>query len=100
MTIRHVVSWKLAAEDDELRRAEAAEIASRLNALVGVVPSVLRLSAGVNMAYEGVNWDVTLVADFEDLAALEAYQVHPAHAEVGGYIKPRVAARAAVDFEL
>ena len=40
MTIRHVVSWKLAAEDDAVRAEQAAEVARRLNALDGVVPQL------------------------------------------------------------
>lgn len=100
MTIRHVVTWKLAAEDATARAAQAAEVARRLNALDGVVPQLLSISAGANIAYPDANWDVTLVADFASVAAIEEYQVHPAHEEVAGYIRSVVASRVAVDFEL
>lgn len=100
MTIRHVVAWKLAAEDAETRAGHAAEMVRRLEALVGVVPSVLNLSAGVNAAYAEVNGDVAIVADFADLAGLEEYQVHPAHQEVVTYVRSVVASRIAVDFEV
>jgi hypothetical protein len=100
MTIRHVVAWKLASEDAAERGAQAAEVARRLNALDGVVPQLLNISAGANVVYPDANWDVTLVADFADVAALEAYQVHPAHEEVAGYIRSVVASRVAVDFEV
>ena len=50
MTIRHVVTWKLAAEDATERAAQAAEVARRLNALDGVVPQLLSISAGANIA--------------------------------------------------
>ena len=100
MAIRHVVTWKLAAEDPAERSAQATEVARRLNALDGVVPQVLSISAGANAAYPDANWDVTLVADFASLAALEEYQVHPAHEEAAGYIRSVVASRVAVDFEV
>ena len=100
MTVRHVVSWKLAAEDPEERAAQAAEVARRLNALDGVVPQLLSISAGANMAYPDANWDVTLVADFDSIDALEEYQVHPAHEEVVAYVRSVVASRVAVDFEV
>lgn len=100
MTIRHVVTWKLAAEDPAERAAQAAEVARRLNALDGVVPQLRSISAGANAAYPDVNWDVTLVADFDSVAAIEEYQVHPAHEEVAGYIRSVVASRVAVDFEV
>ena len=99
MTIRHVVTWKLAAEDAAERGAQAAEIARRLNALGGVVPQLLSISAGANVAYPEANWDVTLVADVASIAALEEYQVHPAHEEVVAYVRSVVASRVAVDFE-
>ncbi|MGO3191528.1 MAG: Dabb family protein, partial [Microbacterium sp.] len=60
MTLRHVVTLKLASEDAAVRDAQAAEIARRLNALQGVVPQLLSMSAGANVLYPEANWDVTL----------------------------------------
>jgi len=100
VTIRHVVTWKLATEDAAERGVQAAEVARRLNALDGVVPQLLSISAGANAAYPDTNWDVTLVADFTSVAAIEEYQVHPAHEEVAAYIRSVVSARVAVDFEV
>ena len=100
MTIRHVVSWKLAAEDPEVRAEQAAEVARRLLALDGVVPQLLSISAGANVAYPDANWDVTLVADFASIAAREEYPVHPAHEAVVAYVRSVVAGRVAVDFEI
>lgn len=100
MTIRHVVTWKLAAEDSAVRAEQASEIARLLNALVGVVPQLRAISAGANVAYPDANWDVTLVADFDSIDELEAYQVHPAHEEVVSYVRSVVASRVAVDFEV
>lgn len=98
MAIRHVVMWKLVAEDTAVRRAQAAEAARRLNALYGVVPQLRSISAGINVAHPETNWDLTLIADVDTVEALEEYQVHPAHEEVAGYIRSVVASRAAVDF--
>ncbi|MGN8026779.1 Dabb family protein [Microbacterium sp. 22242] len=100
MTLRHVVSWKMAAEDPAVRAEHAAGVASRLAALVGVVPEIRALSTGVNTAYPDANWDVALVADFDDVDGLEAYQVHPAHQDVVAYVRSVVGARTAVDFEV
>lgn len=100
MTIRHVVAWQLAAEDAGVRAEQAAEVARRLRSLVGVVPSIRALSAGPNAAYAEANVDVAVVIDFDDVAGLDEYQAHPAHAEVGGYIRSVVSGRMAVDFEV
>jgi len=98
--LRHVVTWKLASEDAVERGEQAAEVARRLNALDGVVPQLRSISAGANAAYPDANWDVTLVADFDSIEALEEYQVHPAHEEVVAYVRSVVAGRVAVDFEV
>jgi hypothetical protein len=100
MTLRHVVSWKMASEDPAERAEHAAGIVQRLEGLVGVVDEIGALSVGVNTAYPDANWDVALVADFADLAALEAYQVHPAHQEVVAYVRAVSGARSAVDFDI
>lgn len=100
MTIRHVVAWKLAAEDAETRAAHAGEVARRLTALVGVVPSIRALSAGPNAAYADVNADVAVVIDFDDVQGLDDYQTHPAHQETAAYVRSVVSGRMAVDFEV
>jgi hypothetical protein len=98
MTIRHIVIWTMAADDAATRADQAAEVARRLRALRGVVPSIRALEASVNSVDVPGNADVVLIADFEDEAGLEAYQSHPQHKEVGAYIRSVTAARAAVDF--
>jgi len=39
-----------------------------------------------------------LIADYDSLAALEAYQVHPDHVAATQIIRPLVASRSNVDF--
>ena len=98
--IRHVVSWKLLAEDAAGKAESAGTIAAALRSLPPVVPEILSLEVGANVAYPGSNWDVVLIADYESLVALEAYQVHPEHQRVVDIIRPLVASRSAVDFEV
>jgi hypothetical protein len=98
--IRHVVAWKLAATDPDQKAADAAEIARMLSSLPPLIPSIVSLTVGPNMAYFESNWDVVLVADYDDLAGLEAYQKHPEHVAVAPRIKALVAERASVDIEV
>lgn len=99
MTLRHVVSWQVASEDPATKREHAAAIADRLRSLVGVVGEIRSLHAGVDVVGGG-NWDVVLIADFDDREALDRYQVHPSHQEVAAFIRSVVAQRMAVDFEV
>ncbi|TFD31565.1 Dabb family protein [Cryobacterium cryoconiti] len=94
--IRHIVSWQLSEADPARKAAHAAEIAARLEALVGVVDEIRALRVGADVA-GGANWDVVLVADFDDLDAVGRYQVHPAHQAAGAFIRSVVSDRMAVD---
>ena len=98
--IRHIVTFRLSAADAETRAAQATEAARRLNALHGIVPTLRAMQAGANVLYPDANWDLVLIADFDDEAGLDAYQVHPAHEEVAAYIGTIRAERAAVDIEI
>lgn len=99
MTIRHVVSWQLASADAAEKAMHAARIADELTSLVGVVPEIRALHVGTDVAGGG-NWDVVLIADFDDLEAVARYQVHPEHQRAGAFIKSVVAERSCVDVEV
>ena len=96
--IRHVVSWRLAATEPTARAADAAAIVERLEALVGVVPEIRALQVGTDVVGEP-NWDVVLIADYEDLDALARYQVHPAHEAAAAFIRSVTTEKAAVDVQ-
>ena len=99
MTIRHVVSWKLAATETREKAEHAAQVVAGLGSLVGVVGEIRSLQVGADVA-GGDNWDVVLIADFDDLAALARYQVHPAHQKVATFIRSVVFHRMAVDLHV
>ena len=98
--IRHVVSWKLNGTDAAARAAQAATITATLTALPAVIPEILSLEVGTNSAYPDSNWDVVLIADYDSLEGLEAYQVHPDHVAATHVIRPLVSERSNVDFEV
>ncbi len=100
MAIRHVVLWEIGVDEPAMRQDTIESLSKRLEALVGVVPGLLSLTAGPNSVELAGNWDMALVADVEDRVALEAYAVHPAHLEVAKDLRSLAKARAAVDFEV
>jgi len=95
--ISHVVAWSL--RDDVVRAEAIGRIRTLLEALDGVVPSIRSISVVENVAYPGKNADVAVVAEFDDIAGLDAYQVHPAHQAAAAQIRELVATRAAIDWE-
>lgn len=98
MTLRHIVTWKLAGETREERDRQAEEIRAALTPLVDTVPSVRALSVHRNELFDGDNWDVTLIADFDDADGLAAYATHPEHVAAGRVIKSYSTGRVATDF--
>jgi hypothetical protein len=96
--LRHVVSWKLAAEDTATKQEQFATIAAALESLPPLIPEIHSLTVGSNIAYPESNWDLVLIADYDDADALEVYQTHPEHVKVTHIIRPLVAKRSAVDF--
>lgn len=100
MTLRHIVSWKLSGESVADRDAQAAELSAALSPLAGLVPSVRALSVHRNELFDGENFDVTLVVDFDDAAGLAEYAVHPDHVAAGAIVKSHAVARVATDFTL
>lgn len=98
--IRHIVLWKLTAEDAAGKAASVEAIAGALEPLVGVIDGLLSLKISANVAFLDTNWDVALVADYPTVADLEAYQVHPAHQAAAVVVRQHTAQRATVDFEV
>ncbi|WP_345751456.1 Dabb family protein [Microbacterium rhizophilus] len=100
--IRHIVLFQLASADPAEREAHIAEAGRRLRALVGVIPGVRSLDVHANALDDERNSDFAIVGDFDDLAAVEGYAVHPAHVEVIDYIATirKDGTRAAIDVEV
>ncbi|MBK4349004.1 Dabb family protein [Lacisediminihabitans changchengi] len=98
--IRHVVSWKLAAEDTATKAEQSAQIAAALQTLPPVIPEIQSLTVASNSVDVEGNWDVVLIADYADEAALRTYIDHPEHQKVAGFIRTLVAQRSNVDVTL
>lgn len=100
MAIRHVVMWQLDGETQEARHAKAVQLAAALTELQYLVPGIQMLTAGANALEVDGNWDLVLVTDLTDEAALQTYQNHPDHLAVAAKIKAAANKRACVDIEL
>jgi hypothetical protein len=80
-------------------RADAPEAKRRLDALAPLIPDVLMLRADLDtLGLDGAS-DLCLTAAYGSADGLAAYTVHPAHQEFLAWVRPRLAARAVVDYE-
>ncbi len=79
-TVEHVVvCWLKSPGDPDARQ----RIIDESNAFVGVIPGLVRVSAGPSLPSTrpavDSTFDVAVVMSFEDEAALRAYEEHPRH---------------------
>lgn len=100
MTLRHIVMFKMNAETEHERDAQAARLVAALEALPPNIQQIRALSVGVNTVHRPGNWDVVLTVDVDDEAALELYRNHPDHVTVMQLVAQTVAERCAVDFRV
>ena len=96
--IRHVVMWKLNAQDPAGRETAVAAMAAALEPLVGQIDGLEALTVRADAAAVDSNWDVILVSDHTSPEALLAYGTHPLHVEAGAVVKANTRERACVDF--
>jgi hypothetical protein len=93
--ITHLLTFKF-RDPDPSKLAHGRDL---LNGLVGKVPTLRTMQAGVNVIASARAHDLGLVATFDDLAGLEAYQVHPDHVEAATWLRAESEVIVAVDFE-
>jgi hypothetical protein len=97
--IRHVVMWKLKAQDAEGKSAAFTAIAEALGALPAAIPQIHSFHIGMDLGEREGNWDVVLVNDYKTAADLDTYQNHPAHVEAAAVPREHTTERAVVDYE-
>jgi hypothetical protein len=98
--IRHIVFWRLQSSDPGQRAAAVAGMRERLEPLVGVIPGLRSLVVRADLGAVEGNWDVVLLSEHDDRAALDAYQSHPDHVAAGSFVRSVVTERVCVDHEV
>ncbi|MEJ1230553.1 MAG: Dabb family protein [Galbitalea sp.] len=66
--IRHVINWKLSAEDQTGKDEAFAAIAAAFAPLPHKIPEIKSLQLGRDLAETPGNWDVVLIIDYESTA--------------------------------
>jgi predicted metal-dependent HD superfamily phosphohydrolase len=97
--IRHIVTWKLKAEDADSKSQAFTAMAEALGALPALLPQIKAFHIGSDIGETDGNWDATLIVDFASTADLAAYQKHPEHLKAAAVTREHAASRAVVDYE-
>ena len=95
--IRHVAVFRFVPT---FTAAEREHWMTLLRALPAQIPELRSLSVGTDVLGGPSSHELAIVADFDDLAGLDAYNRHPAHAEVLRISAPVKVSLATVDFEV
>ena len=93
--INHVVVFKLKDRTPENIEKTRAILAT----LGGKVPFLRYFEIGVDVLHAERSYDLVLLAKFDNLADLQAYQDHPAHQEVVKYTSTVRESTITVDYE-
>lgn len=99
--VKHIVMWTLKDDYKGLSKSEIAiKIKKMLLDLKPKIKELRHIEVGINKFYPEKNHDVVLITEFENLANLESYAIHPEHQKVVAFIKEVITGRAAVDCEI
>src|SRR5687767_15058983 len=99
--IVHIVFWKLheIGPNGKTKEENAREMQRRFAGLMGVIPGLTKIEVGFDLLHTGDSVDVCLYTEFESMAALDAYQPHPAHKEIIAFLKDARYERRVIDYE-
>jgi len=94
--LKHLVFFKFKPEASE---EAIADLVASLRGLPGQIPEIREFLVGRDVVRSERSYDLALVSGFDDLAAMNRYQVHPDHQAVVAKVKALCAGVVAVDFE-
>jgi hypothetical protein len=93
--LMHIVLFKL----KDRRPEEVTKAQKKLRELAGRVPQLRSLEVGSDIIHAERSYDLALVATFDSLADMQAYQVHPHHVQVGIHMRGVAETIVSVDYE-
>jgi hypothetical protein len=98
--LKHIVMFKINESfQGKAREKTLAELKSRLESLKNSIQEVRVLEVGINLGPSASASDLVLYSEFNDLAALERYRIHPEHVRVVDFITRTCSERRVVDYE-
>lgn len=96
--VKHIVMWNI--KEDENKAEVLKTLKQKLEGLAHKIDVLKKIEIGFNYNLVPSAHDVVLYSEFLSKEDLEAYIVHPAHQEVGLYVKSVVKDRVVVDYEI
>ncbi len=94
--LKHVVFMKF---EEGTTDAEVSALEKALGELPAKVPEIRGFQFGRDIIRSERSCDFALISDFDNLEAMQRYQVHPDHVRVIGIVRNLSVSIQAVDFE-
>ena len=99
--IRHIVLFKLREFESKAAKATATKkVISRLNELPAKIHHIRKYEAGTDIRKLEWSYDISITMDFDSMADLDAYTIHPAHQEFIAFNKDFSVAKVCIDYEI
>jgi len=99
--IRHIVMFKLKDFGNEPDRENVCrEVLNHLDELPLKIDLIRCYKAGMDIRKLNWSYDIVLEMNFDSMADLDAYTIHPAHKEFVAFNKDYSIAKTCVDFEV
>ncbi len=95
--IKHIVFFKINIEKKE---KELSKLKVMIENLSDLIPSIIKIEAGLNISPRDSAYDIALLSEFRDKEGLEKYQKHPDHIKLIEYLKKLDRDIAVVDYEI
>ena len=86
--------------DDSQKLAAENEVITKLDELPLKINLIRKYKAGIDVRKLDWSFDIVLEMDFDSLADLDAYTIHPAHQEFVAFNKNYSTGKACIDYEI
>ena len=98
--LKHIVMWKFKPEAEGAdKAANLVRARALLDACAGLTPGMRMLEVAIAQPGLECTYDLVLYAEFDDAAALDAYQNHPQHLAVKPFIGAVRLERQCMDYQ-
>ena len=98
--LKHIVMWKFKPEAEGAdKAANLVRAKALLDACAGLTPGMRMLEVAIAQPGLECTYDLGLYAEFDDAAALDAYQNHPQHLAVKPFIGAVRLERQCMDYQ-
>ena len=99
--IKHIVMWKFKdSAEGKTKEENIAFVRDSLYALVGVIDEIKKMEIGADISHTDMSMDMVLLTEFESVADMKAYAVHPEHVKVSTYVRKVIESRVVLDYDM